>query len=210
MKLEIDCFSAHFQISLIIFHDIYKIQEFFFDPIQFSIFLNMYNHLKTEYKVSNSFLFIGLSEKMLVFAETGNLCPKKSGGKLSLKKKKKKKKKLECYILLLIMFLDPVGVWGACTDLLKWNYWYFFISCNGKLALRIFFNLHPLLATSPEWGDCKFDSVLSVQWNASLQSNPTYVAKRESNVWIHVWIDMLLPSVGQNKAGDRIAHSITI
>ena len=168
----------------------------------------MYNHLKTEYKVSNSFLFIGLSEKMPVFAETGNLCPKKSGGKLSLKKKKKKK--LECYILLLIMFLDPVGVWGACTDLLKWNYWYFFISCNGKLALRIFFNLHPLLATSPEWGDCKFDSVLSVQWNASLQSNPTYVAKRESNVWIRVWIDMLLPSVGQNKAGDRIAHSITI
>ena len=77
MKLEIDCFSAHFQISLIIFHDIYKIQEFFFDPIQFSIFLNMYNHLKTEYKVSNSFLFIGLSEKMPVFAETGNLCQKK-------------------------------------------------------------------------------------------------------------------------------------
>ena len=94
MKLEIDCFSAHFQISLIIFHDIYKIQEFFFDPIQFSIFLNMYNHLKTEYKVSNSFLFIGLSEKMPVFAETGNLCPKKSGGKLSLKKKKKKTRML--------------------------------------------------------------------------------------------------------------------
>ena len=113
-------------------------------------------------------------------------------------------------ILLSIMFLDPVGVWGACTDLLKWKYWYFFISCNGKLALRIFFNLHPLIATSREWGDCKFDSVLSVQWNASLQSNPSYVAKRESHVWIRVWIDMLLPSVGQNEAGDRIADSITI
>ena len=58
----------------------------------------MYNHLKTEYKVSHSILFIGLSEKMPVFAETGNLCPKKSGGKLSLKKKKKKKKNRMLYL----------------------------------------------------------------------------------------------------------------
>ena len=102
-------------------------------------------------------LFISLSEKMQVFGGTGNLCPKKSGGKLSLKKKKK----LEGFILLCIMFVYLKGVRGACTDHFKSNYWYFFISCDGKLALRIFSSAYILFATSPEIGDCKFDSVLS-------------------------------------------------
>ena len=93
---------------------------------------------------------------------TGNLCPKKSGGKLSLKKKKKKKKKLEGFILLCIMFVDLKGVRGACTDHFKSKYWYFFISCDGKLALRIFSSAYILFATSPEIGDSKFDSVFWV------------------------------------------------
>merc|ERR1712074_251132 len=71
MKLEIDCFSAHFQISLIIFHDIYKIQEFFFDPIQFSIFLNMYNHLKTEYKLVTPSYSLDCRKKCLFLLRRG-------------------------------------------------------------------------------------------------------------------------------------------
>ena len=81
------------------------------------------------------------------------------------------KKKLEGFILLCIMFVYLKGVRGACTDHFKSNYWYFFISCDGKLALRIFSSAYILFATSPEIGDCKFDSVFEFQLNVSLLLN---------------------------------------
>ena len=58
-------------------------------------------------------LFISLSEKMQVFDGTGNLCPKKSGGKLSLKKKKKKKKKTRRVYLALYHVCIPQGGKGG-------------------------------------------------------------------------------------------------
>ena len=69
------------------------------------------------------------------------------------------------------MFVDLKGVRGACTDHFKSKYWYFFISCDGKLALRIFSSAYILFATSPEIGDSKFDSVLKFQLNVSLLLN---------------------------------------
>ena len=61
--------------------------------LQFLSILKAYKYDKTDIKVGYFFIFHLFTEnfgKMAVLAGTGNLCPKKSGDKLSLKKKKER------------------------------------------------------------------------------------------------------------------------